>query len=64
MFAALAPAPRTRLRIAVNADSLATWFPDALAGMPEHLFELVIDDQDVSHNWLRRGEGRGRRHRQ
>ncbi|WP_306005815.1 LysR family transcriptional regulator ArgP [Aquicoccus porphyridii] len=57
--AALAPAPRTRLRIAVNADSLATWFPDALAGMPQHLFELVIDDQDVSHDWLRRGEAVG-----
>lgn len=44
-----------RLRIAVNADSLATWFVPALAAVPGVLFELVIDDQDHSANWLRRG---------
>lgn len=42
------------LRIAVNADSLATWFLPALAGQP-FLFELEIDDQDHSDDWLRRG---------
>lgn len=42
------------LRIAVNADSLATWFLPALAGHP-FLFELEIDDQDHSDDWLRRG---------
>lgn len=45
-----------RLRLAVNADSLATWFIDALAPVPDLLFELVIDDQDHSTEWLTRGE--------
>jgi LysR family transcriptional regulator (chromosome initiation inhibitor) len=43
----LAPG-RASLRIAVNADSLA-----ATEGL---LFHLVIDDQDVSQDWLKRGE--------
>jgi LysR family transcriptional regulator (chromosome initiation inhibitor) len=51
----LAPGPAT-LRIAVNADSLATWVIPALAATEGMLFDLVIDDQDVSHDWLRRGE--------
>ncbi|MBL4769092.1 MAG: LysR family transcriptional regulator ArgP [Rhodobacteraceae bacterium] len=45
-----------RLRIAVNADSLATWFVAAMAEVPDVLFDLVIDDQDHSADWLRRGE--------
>lgn len=52
------PAPTT-VRIAVNADSLATWVIAALAAVPELLFDIVIDDQDVSHDWLRRGEVAG-----
>jgi LysR family transcriptional regulator (chromosome initiation inhibitor) len=44
------------LRIAVNADSLATWVLPALAKLPDMLFDLVIDDQDHSQDWLRRGE--------
>ncbi|NJM84316.1 MAG: LysR family transcriptional regulator ArgP [Tabrizicola sp.] len=44
------------LRIAVNADSLATWVIPALAATSNFLFDLVIDDQDVSQDWLRRGE--------
>ena len=44
------------LRIAVNADSLATWVLPALAECEGFLFDLVIDDQDVSQDWLRRGE--------
>ena len=44
-----------RLAIALNADSLATWFLPALTGLP-HLFDLVIDDQSHSADWLRRGE--------
>lgn len=51
----LAPGPAT-LRIAVNADSLATWVIPALAATEGLLFDLVIDDQDVSQDWLRRGE--------
>ena len=44
------------LRIAVNADSLAAWIIPALASVPDTLFHLVIDDQDHSQDWLRRGE--------
>ena len=44
------------LRIAVNADSLATWVIPALVQVPDVLFDLVIDDQDFSQDWLRRGE--------
>ena len=52
----LGPRPRTRIHLAVNADSLDTWFLDALAGLPDHLFKISIDDQDYSADWLRRGE--------
>ncbi|MDB5661042.1 MAG: LysR family transcriptional regulator ArgP [Cypionkella sp.] len=51
----LSPRPAT-LRIAVNADSLATWVIPALAATDGFLFDLVIDDQDVSQDWLKRGE--------
>ena len=51
----LTPGP-AMLRIAVNADSLATWILPALARTEGFLFDLVIDDQDVSQDWLRRGE--------
>ncbi len=54
----LSPAPAT-LRIAVNADSLATWVIPALAEVEGFLFDLVIDDQDVSQDWLKRGEVQG-----
>lgn len=43
------------VRIAVNADSLATWFVPALSEVPDTLFDIVIDDQDHSADWLRRG---------
>ncbi|WP_026987360.1 LysR family transcriptional regulator ArgP [Fodinicurvata fenggangensis] len=49
-------ASRLPLRLAVNADSLATWFIPALAAMPDRLFDLVLDDQEHSADWLRRGE--------
>ena len=45
-----------RLRLAVPADVLATWLIPALAQVPEMLFDLMIDDQDTSADWLRRGE--------
>lgn len=51
--------PETRpatVRIAVNADSLATWFIRAMAKTEGFLFDLVLDDQDYSADWLRRGE--------
>ncbi|MBW4707545.1 LysR family transcriptional regulator ArgP [Roseobacter sp. YSTF-M11] len=44
-----------RIRIAVNADSLATWFVHGLSQVDDMLFELVIDDQDHSTDWLLRG---------
>lgn len=44
------------IRIAVNADSLATWVVQALAATTDMLFDLVIDDQDYSQDWLKRGE--------
>ncbi|WP_312526043.1 LysR family transcriptional regulator ArgP [Paracoccus sp. (in: a-proteobacteria)] len=43
------------LRIAVNADSLATWFPPAMTELDVN-YDLVIDDQDHARDWLRRGE--------
>ncbi len=47
---------RPHVRIAVNADSLATWFLPALAGVPGLLYDIVLDDQDHSADLLRRGE--------
>jgi LysR family transcriptional regulator, chromosome initiation inhibitor len=48
------------LRLAVNADSLATWFIDALAAFtaraPHVRLDVVIDDQDHTADALRRGE--------
>lgn len=45
-----------RLPVAVNADSLSTWFPTALVGLPEHvLVELHREDQDHSAELLRDG---------
>ena len=55
-------APNERIAIAVNADSLATWVLPALdpvvqAGLKEGFgLELVVDDQDFTHDWLRQGE--------
>lgn len=44
------------LRVAINADSLATWFIDVIAACDGLLFEVVLDDEDYSADWLRRGE--------
>jgi LysR family transcriptional regulator (chromosome initiation inhibitor) len=46
-----------RLPIAVNADSLATWVPPALDALVHEgvSLELVVDDQDFTHDWLRQG---------
>jgi LysR family transcriptional regulator, chromosome initiation inhibitor len=44
------------IRIAVNADSMATWFLPALAGLEGRLFDLVLDDESNTAEWLRRGE--------
>ncbi|WP_113447218.1 LysR family transcriptional regulator ArgP [Rhizobium cremeum] len=55
-FADMARTPS--LRLAVNADSLATWFVPAMAAVDAFLYDLVLDDQDHSADWLRRGEVR------
>ncbi len=51
--------PATRLAIGVNADSLATWFPAAMAGAaqegPGITFDIHVEDQDHSANLLREG---------
>lgn len=47
------------LAVAVNADSLATWFRPvfgALAGMPTAALRLFVEDESLSHDLLRRGE--------
>ena len=45
-----------RLAVAVNADSLSTWFPAALAGLPETVVvDLHREDQDHSADLLRDG---------
>ena len=46
---------RTRIAIAVNADSMATWFTDVLGRLPEVLFDIRIEDQDHSARLLREG---------
>lgn len=51
--------PRTTLGLAVNADSLATWFRDVLAdaaGWTDVALRLEVEDQAFSHELLRRGD--------
>ncbi|AUH32131.1 LysR family transcriptional regulator ArgP [Paracoccus tegillarcae] len=50
-----ASGPQPVIRVAVNADSLATWAMPALAAAPG-LLDLVIDDQDHADQWLRAGQ--------
>ncbi len=53
---------QARLPIAVNADSLATWVLPALDGLVQQGLkdgfglELIVDDQDFTHEWLRQGQ--------
>lgn len=50
---------RVPLPIAVNADSLATWFARALAAFAAAapvLMEVSVDDQDYTSEWLRSGK--------
>jgi len=50
------PTNPATVRIALNADSLATWFLAALADVKGLSFELVVDDQDHAAEWLARGD--------
>lgn len=57
---ALAPTgiARVALPVAVNADSLATWFAPALAAFAAEapvLVDVSVDDQDHTTEWLRGG---------
>ena len=57
---ALAPEgiSRVALPIAVNADSLATWFAPAIAAYAAEapvLLDVAVDDQDHTTEWLRSG---------
>jgi LysR family transcriptional regulator, chromosome initiation inhibitor len=48
-----------RIRVAVNADSLGTWFIAAVARLPagaRALLDVVIDDQAYTASWLRSGD--------
>lgn len=52
-------APSLVLKLAVNADSLATWFPAAAAAFAERTgvsFDLVLDDEARTADRLRSGE--------
>lgn len=46
---------RTRVALAVNADSMATWFAAVLARLPDVLLDVRIEDQDHSARLLREG---------
>ena len=47
------------IKLAVNADSLSTWFMDAMAGFTQNgneLLDISIDDQDHTAKRLKEGE--------
>lgn len=51
-------APHASLRIAVNADSLSTWFIQAMADFGREdaaLLNLTLADEENTAEWLRRG---------
>ena len=55
----LLPQEHRPVRIAVNADSLATWVLPALAQVHGLLYDVIVDDQDHSADWLRAGDVAG-----
>ena len=46
-----------RISVAINADSIATWTLPALTGLALQglPMEIITDDQDFTHEWLREG---------
>ncbi|CDN58369.1 LysR family transcriptional regulator ArgP [Neorhizobium galegae] len=53
------PQQRVTLRIATNADSLGTWFLEAMAEFSkssDYLLNLSVDDQDYTSDWLQQGK--------
>lgn len=54
-----ADSDRVTLRVAVNADSLGTWFINAVGQFTAHeqaLLDVAVDDQEHTVEWLRSGE--------
>ncbi len=49
------PGQHTRIALAVNADSMSTWFTAVFAQLPQVLFDIRIEDQDHSAQLLREG---------
>jgi LysR family transcriptional regulator (chromosome initiation inhibitor) len=45
----------TRVALAVNADSMSTWFTKVFEELPDVLFDIRIEDQDHSARLLREG---------
>lgn len=47
-----------RLAVAINADSIATWALPALTPLVRQgaALEIIHDDQDFTHEWLREGQ--------
>jgi LysR family transcriptional regulator (chromosome initiation inhibitor) len=57
--AAGASPSRAVLRVAINADSLATWFPGAMArfaATDDTLLDVALDDETHTDEWLRTGQ--------
>jgi LysR family transcriptional regulator (chromosome initiation inhibitor) len=50
---------RPRIALAVNADSMATWFTGVLGQLPDVLLDIRIEDQDHSARLLREGSVMG-----
>ena len=48
-------AQRSRIAMAVNADSMGTWFTAVLAELPDVMLDIRIEDQDHSARLLREG---------
>jgi LysR family transcriptional regulator (chromosome initiation inhibitor) len=46
---------QSRIAIAVNADSMSTWFTSVFGQLPDVLFDIRIEDQDHSARLLREG---------
>jgi LysR family transcriptional regulator (chromosome initiation inhibitor) len=55
----VAAGPHVTFRIAVNADSLGSWFIEAMAAFTTSeraLLDIAVDDQQHTIEWLRSGE--------
>jgi LysR family transcriptional regulator, chromosome initiation inhibitor len=54
-----APDGIPRISVAVNADSMATWFTEVFRTLDDLLFDIRIEDQDHSARLLREGVAMG-----